>query len=64
LSPFICLFFSLQEVDYAAAKEIAKKERERLKNQEKVRKEQVEKMRSQLNSDAALGEVRNLMSTL
>ncbi|KAH7616623.1 hypothetical protein Ndes2526B_g08720 [Nannochloris sp. 'desiccata'] len=44
------------EVDHAAAKEIAKKERERLKNQEKMRKEQVEKMRSQLNTDAAHGE--------
>jgi peroxiredoxin len=50
---------SLQEADNAAAKEIAKKERERLKLQEKMRKEQVEKMRSQLNTDAAHGEVRN-----
>jgi hypothetical protein len=55
----VCVFLPLQDIDNAAAKEVAKKERERLKNQEKQRKEQVEKMRSQLNDDAAVGEVRN-----
>jgi len=39
------------------AKAVAKKERERLKLQEKIRKDQVEKMREQLNTQAAAGEV-------
>ena len=39
-------------------KEIAKKERARLKAQEEQRKEQVEKMREQLNKEASAGEVR------
>lgn len=39
-----------------AAKLIAKKEKERLRLQEKSRRDQVEKMRSQLNADAEKGE--------
>lgn len=58
VSCFICSSFLQQERENAAAKEVARKERERLKNQERMRKEQVEKMRSQLNTDAAQGEVR------
>ena len=46
------------------ARQVAQKERERLKLQEKLRKEQVEKMRSQLNTDAAAGEVSPSSSRL
>ena len=49
----------MQEIlENERAKDIAKKERERLRVQDKIRKEQVEKMREQINSDAAAGEVR------
>jgi len=46
-----------QVLENEVAKAIAKKERERLKLQEKIRKEQVEKMRTHLNDEAAAGEV-------
>lgn len=53
----------MQDFESEAAKEVAKKERERLKLQEKAKKEQLEKMREQLNQDAAAGEVRLHTST-
>ena len=37
---------------------IAKRERDRLRLQAKMKKEQLEKMQSQQNDDSALGEVR------
>jgi SWI/SNF-related matrix-associated actin-dependent regulator of chromatin subfamily A member 5 len=48
--------FQTQELEDEAAKLIAKKEKERLRLQEKSRRDQVEKMRSQLNADAEKGE--------
>lgn len=39
------------------AREIARKERERLKAQDKLRREQLEVMRTTQNTDAAKGEV-------
>lgn len=41
----------------AATKEIARKERERLKAQDKYKKDQLEKLRAEQNTDASLGEV-------
>lgn len=48
---------TLQVLD-AAAREVARKERERLKQQDKLRREQLERMRLQQNQDASKGEVR------
>jgi hypothetical protein len=48
----------LQELQSAAAREVARKERERLKQQDKLRREHLEHLRTQQNSDAAKGEVR------
>lgn len=50
----------MQELESAAAREIARKERERLKQQDKLRREQLEKFRATANMDAAKGEVRSL----
>ena len=47
----------LQELESAMAREIARKERERLKAQDKLRREQLEMMRTTQNTDAAKGEV-------
>lgn len=41
----------------AATKEVARKERERLKAQDKYKKDQLEKLRAEQNTDASLGEV-------
>lgn len=46
-----------QVLDHAA-REVARKERERLKQQDKQRREQLERMRLQQNQDASRGEVR------
>ena len=54
----LCNVFYVQALENELAKEVAKKERERLKNQDKMKREQVEKLRQQLNTDAAAGEVR------
>ena len=51
----------LQVID-AAAREVARKERERLKQQDKLRREQLERMRLQQNQDASKGEVRTSSS--
>lgn len=48
----------LPQVLDAAAREVARKERERLKQQDKIRREQLERMRLQQNSDASRGDVR------
>ena len=40
-----------------AKREVAKRERERLRLQEKLKKEQLEKMRQEQNEDASAGEV-------
>lgn len=48
----------MQALEDESRRAVSKRERERLKAQEKHRREQVEKMREQLNKDAALGEVR------
>ncbi|KAL4447228.1 hypothetical protein ABPG77_007261 [Micractinium sp. CCAP 211/92] len=45
-----------EELESAAAREIARKERERLKQQDKLRREQLEKFRATANLDAAKGE--------
>ena len=42
----------------AATKEIARKERERLKAQDKYKRDQLEKLRAEQNTDASSGEVR------
>ena len=42
----------------AATKEIARKERERLKAQDKYKKDQLEKLRAEQNTDASVGEVQ------
>lgn len=47
----------VQALETEAARLVARKERERLKLQDKLRKEQIEKMRQQLNTDAAAGDV-------
>lgn len=44
--------------DTAATREIARKERERLKAQDKFKREQLEKLRAEQNMDASAGEVR------
>lgn len=49
----------IQELESAAAREIARKERERLKQQDKLRREQLERMRMSQNQDASKGEVRS-----
>ena len=41
-----------------AARAVARKERERLKQQDRIRREQLEQMRTQQNADASKGEVR------
>ncbi|KAL4443678.1 hypothetical protein ABPG75_011415 [Micractinium tetrahymenae] len=45
-----------EELESAVAREIARKERERLKQQDKLRREQLEKFRATANQDAAKGE--------
>lgn len=47
----------VQVLETEQAKEMARKEKARLKLLEQQRKEQVEKMHAKLNSDAAAGEV-------
>lgn len=47
-----------QALETETAKVIAKRERERLKLQDKIRREQLEKFREQQNADAEMGEVR------
>ena len=49
--------FASQVLEDDAHVAISKRERERLKAQEKFRREQVEKMREQLNQEAAAGDV-------
>ena len=48
----------MQVLENETAKIIAKKERERLKLQDKLRREQLEKFREQQNVEAEMGEVR------
>jgi hypothetical protein len=50
----------VQALETEAAKEVARKERERLKLQEQQRKQQVEQMRMQMNKDASAGDVRDV----
>ena len=57
ISPHFCGRRFVQALETEAARMVARKERERLKLQDKLRKEQIEKMRQQLNSDAAAGDV-------
>lgn len=45
-------------LDSANTREIARKERERLKAQDKYKKDQLEKLRAEQNVDASSGEVR------
>ena len=45
-------------LDSSATREIARKERERLKAQDKYKREQLEKLRAEQNVDASAGEVR------
>lgn len=52
------------ELTSAATKEIARKERERLKAQDKYKKDQLEKLRAEQNTDASLGEVGSLLQSL
>ena len=54
----LALFCVQDALENEQAKKMAKKERERLKLQDKQKREQVEKMRQTLNADAAAGEVR------
>lgn len=49
-----------QALPSEAAQLIAKKERERLKLQDKLRREQLERVREEQNQDAAAGDVRGL----
>lgn len=51
----------VQALETEAAKEVARKERERLKLQEQQRKQQVEEMRMQMNKDASAGDVRSML---
>ena len=48
---------SQEELTSAATKEIARKERERLKAQDKYKRDQLEKLRAEQNTDASSGEV-------
>lgn len=48
----------MQALESELAREVARKERERLKAQENQRKEQIESMRSQMNKEAMAGDVR------
>ena len=48
---------SQEELTSAATKEIARKERERLKAQDKYKRDQLEKLRAEQNTDASAGEV-------
>lgn len=49
-------------LDSANTREIARKERERLKAQDKYKKDQLEKLRAEQNVDASSGEVRLRLS--
>lgn len=48
----------MQAIESATAREMARKERERLKQQDKMRREQLERFRETANTDASKGEVR------
>ena len=48
----------LQALETAADREIARKERERLKVQDALRRQQLEKLRENQNADASKGDVR------
>jgi len=52
----------VQALETEAAKEVARKERERLKLLEQQRKQQVEDMRMKMNKDASAGDVRCVFS--
>jgi hypothetical protein len=56
---FLChvMIYVMQALETDEAKEIAKKEKARLKLLEQQRKDQVDNMRAKMNADAASGEV-------
>ena len=58
LPPSPCSPACLQELESATAREMARKERERLRQQDKLRREQLERFRETANTDASKGEVR------